>query len=75
MVELLDRSNMLARTEIKSLVEEGLLDYHRFNEISKDQNLYLVLRESIRVKIRLEEFNRQGFRFTELIERIKSHIQ
>lgn len=69
------KSNAIAKTELRDLVSKGLNDYYKYNQISSERNLYLVLREAIRINVSLSDVKFSAFSFDRLIERIYSQIR
>lgn len=69
------KSNSIAKTELRDLVSKGLNDYFKYNQISSERNLYLVLREAIRINVSLSDVKFLAFSFDRLIERIYNQIQ
>ncbi len=69
------KANVIAKTEISDLVSIGLTDFYKYNQIASARNLYLVLREAIRIKVALSYFKSMAISFDRLIERINKQIQ
>lgn len=67
--------NSIAKTQLRDLVSKGLNDYYKYNQISGDRNLYLVLREAIRLNVALSDVKFMHFSFDRLIEHIYNQIQ
>jgi hypothetical protein len=67
--------NAIAKTQLRDLVSKGLNDYYKYNQISSDRNLYLVLREAIRLNVALSDVKFMHLSFDRLIERIYTEIQ
>ncbi|UAJ14350.1 sacsin N-terminal ATP-binding-like domain-containing protein [Aquirufa lenticrescens] len=67
--------NLKAKTNITEILSKGLADFEKYNQITNDNNLYLNLREAIRLNISKNELNTNGMTFVQLIEKIKTHLQ
>ncbi len=67
--------NLKSKTNITSLVTEGLTDYEKYNQIEKANNLHLNLRDAIRLNIYKNELTLNGITFEVLIQKIKNHLQ
>ncbi len=67
--------NLKARTNMTEIVSRGLADFEKYTQITSDNNLYLILREAIRLNISKDELITNGITFTHLIEKIKNHLQ
>ena len=67
--------NLKAKTNIASLVSKGIADYEKFNQITIDNNLYLNLRDALRLNVNNNEIAISGISFAQLIEKIKNHLQ
>jgi hypothetical protein len=68
------KNNLSAVTCIGSYVEEGLSDYHKFNQIRSNKNLHLTLRDAIRINVSKLQINTHGKTFDQLIETIKIQL-
>lgn len=67
--------NLKAKTNIASLVSKGIADYEMFNQITIDNNLYLNLRDALRLNVNNNEIAISGISFAQLIEKIKNYLQ
>ena len=67
-------SKLVARTNIETLVSKGLEDYDSYNQIDKEKNLHLILREDIRIKVNHVELKETAILFYQLVEKIKTQL-
>jgi hypothetical protein len=69
------KSKLVVRTNIEQLVSKGLEDYDKYNQIAQGNNLYLNLREAIRINVKNNELAAKAISFNQLTEMIKSNIK
>jgi hypothetical protein len=73
--EIYIKSNLIARTNVAPLVSKGLEDYNKYTQIAEGNNLYLNLRDAIRINVNNNELASSAISFNQLVEKIKSSIQ
>jgi hypothetical protein len=69
------KSKLVVRTNVEPLVSKGLEDYEKYNQIAQGNNLYLNLRDAIRINVNNNELASAAISFNQLVEKIKTNIQ
>jgi hypothetical protein len=69
------KSNLVVRTNVGPLVYNGLEDYTKYNQITEGNNLYLNLRDEIRINLNYNKLIESAISFDQLVEMIKISIR
>jgi hypothetical protein len=68
------KMKLVAKINISSLVSKGIEDFEKHTQIVLDNNLYLSLRDTIRINVKNKEIETGAISFNMLIEKIKSFL-
>jgi hypothetical protein len=68
------KMKLVAKINISTLVSKGIEDFEKHTQIVLDNNLYLSLRDTIRINVKNKEIEIGAISFNMLIEKIKSFL-